>query len=182
MSIRAMSAVIDHSETQGSTFLVLLILADHANGDGRCWPTAERIAARSRVSRSTVFRAIEELERLGELKRETRGKQAGGPNVYRVMPGYVDDSLPHSPKGVGQPATGVGQPDTGGVGQPDTGVGHARHEGGGSTVTHRTVRNRKEPRADFVSRIPEDFDPDFATRVAEAKAKLSAPRRKGPAT
>ena len=169
-----MSAAIDHSETQGSTFLVLLILADHANSDGRCWPTAERIAARARVSRSTVFRAIDELERMGELKRETRGKQAGGPNVYRVMPGYVDDSVPHPPRG-------VGQPDTGGVGHGATGVGHARHGGGGSPVTHRTVMNRKEPRADFVSDIPDDFDPDIPARVAEAKNGLTAPRRKGPA-
>lgn len=163
MSVRVLSAVIEHSEAEGTNFVVLLMLADHANGDGRCWPTADRIARRARVSRSTVFRAIEELEALGEVQREVRGKRAGGPNVYRVMPGYVDGGVGHSdPPRVGHSYA--------------LGVGHARHEGGGSTVTHRTVRNRKEPRAEFVSDVPDDFDPDISGHVADIRASLRKPK------
>ena len=172
MSLRALSAAWDHSETQGSTFLVLLALGDHANSDGVCWPSMDRVAARARVSRSTVIRAIEELERRGELKRQRGGAGAGSTNVYHVMPGYVDNSLPGGDKGVIKTPLRVSS-------------GAIRVSNGankGVTGDTQTVKNRKEPRADFVSEIPEDFETDVATRVAEVRDGLTAPRRKGPAT
>lgn len=131
-----MSQVIDHSEATGSTYLVALMLADHANADGHCWPSLDRLAQRARLGRSTVTRALRELEGLGEL-RKLSGKGRGSVNHYVVMPGYVEN--------LGVATGGVGQSDPPGVAQLGL--------GGGPFAPAKwvrddplTVRNRKEPR------------------------------------
>lgn len=86
MSIKAMTAVFDHSETRGSTRLVLLAIADRSHSDGTgCWRGKESLARMARVSRATVTDAIRTAEELGELIVERRD---GATNVYRlVLPG-----------------------------------------------------------------------------------------------
>ena len=167
MSIRAMSAVMDYSTTEGSTFLVLLMLADHANADGLCWPSQERVARRARVSRSTVKRAIEELVEAGELKRRRGGQGAGSTNVYQVMPEHaVDNSdLPVDKGSRVTPLRGSSGAIRGSFGANK-----------GFTGEPLTVKNRKEPRPEFVSAIPEDFDPAIADRVSEVRDALGGHR------
>lgn len=41
--------------------IVLLCLADHANADGRCWPSITRIGSRCGMSRASVMRALRAL-------------------------------------------------------------------------------------------------------------------------
>ena len=87
-----MSAVWDRSSATGSTLLVLLALADHANAEGLCWPAIARVAHMAGVDRATVFRALNDLEKAGDLKRVQRfGGQPGQTNVYVVMPGAVEN-------------------------------------------------------------------------------------------
>jgi hypothetical protein len=69
MSIRVMSDVWDLSESTGSARLVLLAIADSCDHDGtNAWPALETIAKKTKVSRSTVKRAVKELVGLGELR------------------------------------------------------------------------------------------------------------------
>ena len=85
MSIRVMSDVWDLSESTGSARLVLLAIADSCDHDGtNAWPAVETIAKKTKVSRSTVQRAIKELVALGEL---------------RVVPGPVHIRSDHRPNG-----------------------------------------------------------------------------------
>lgn len=88
MSIRVMSDVWDLSESTGSARLVLLAIADSCDHDGtNAWPAIETIAKKTKVSRSTVKRAIKELVGLGEL-RVVRGpdhiRSDRRPNGYEV--------------------------------------------------------------------------------------------------
>jgi hypothetical protein len=62
-----MSSVWDSSIHKGSNLLTLLAIADTANDDGFCWPGIDHIAAKTRVSRSTVMRCIAKIEQSGEL-------------------------------------------------------------------------------------------------------------------
>jgi hypothetical protein len=69
MSIRVMSDVWDLSESTGSARLVLLAIADSCDHDGtNAWPAIETIAKKTKVSRSTVQRAVKDLVGLGELR------------------------------------------------------------------------------------------------------------------
>jgi hypothetical protein len=57
--------------------MVLVVLAEHANDEAVCWPGYQTIARRGLVDRTTVFRSIEALEALGELRVERRAGPKG---------------------------------------------------------------------------------------------------------
>ena len=86
MSVRALTAVWDHSRARLADRLVLLAIADAVNHDGRgCWRGKETLARMAKVSRSTVTRSIATLEELGELHVERR---PGRSSLYTVtLPG-----------------------------------------------------------------------------------------------
>lgn len=82
MSIKLIDAVMDLN--LGVTEkLVLIVLADNANDAGLCFPTIKQVCARSSCSERTVFRAIDELEKLAHLTIERR---PGRGNLYWVHP------------------------------------------------------------------------------------------------
>jgi hypothetical protein len=58
-----------HAQVKGSNLLVLLALADAADGDGSVRTTRQHIADRARVNRSTVHSAMAALFASGELMR-----------------------------------------------------------------------------------------------------------------
>jgi hypothetical protein len=111
MSVRVMADVWSHSTATGTTLLVQLALADHAEDDKRsCFPSIGHVARKCRVSESTARRHIHELEKLGEVRVELN---AGGsrkvhdsqrPNRYiirdyptppvNLTPGVIDDTPP----------------------------------------------------------------------------------------
>jgi len=63
-----MSAVWDDSEATGTARLVLLAIADSSDHDGtNAWPAIDTIGRKTKLSRSTVKRKIQELVSLGEL-------------------------------------------------------------------------------------------------------------------
>ncbi len=51
---------------------VLRCLADHADIDGRCWPSVETISRITGLDRKTVFPALDELRRAGRVSTEPR--------------------------------------------------------------------------------------------------------------
>ena len=65
---------------------VYMYLRDRMNGQRQCWPGIRRIAGDLRLSRSTVKRALSELEQSGYLRRERRSRGNGGDtsNLYIV--------------------------------------------------------------------------------------------------
>lgn len=72
-----------------TTKIVLLRLADHANGDGCCWPGRKSLAAWTGLSESQVKRSIRQLEELGLLEVKIRKSKDGGnwSNYYLLTMG-----------------------------------------------------------------------------------------------
>lgn len=66
--------------------VVYMYLRDRADRDGRCYPAIGTIAKELKLSRSTVKRAIADLEKTGHLSKEQRWRENGGKssNLYYV--------------------------------------------------------------------------------------------------
>jgi len=73
MSGQAIGWAFDHSEAKGTTFAVLLAMADWAGQDHKLYASYRRLAKKARVSVSTVRRALRELEELGEVRQVAPG-------------------------------------------------------------------------------------------------------------
>lgn len=67
MSLLATNAVWERSSARGTHRLVLLALADHADDRGLCWPSMDRLAHRTRLSKRTVQRLCRDLAADNEL-------------------------------------------------------------------------------------------------------------------
>ena len=65
---------------------VLIYLTDHANKQGTCWPGIKTIAAGCSLSRSTVKRALNDLEKAGLVEKSSRWRENGSltSNLYRI--------------------------------------------------------------------------------------------------
>jgi DNA-binding Lrp family transcriptional regulator len=89
MSVEVFSEVIQHSEAELGTRLVLFVLANHAWSDGVTWISQKDMTHKARMSESSVRRAIRQLEEMGEI--ETRQAQRGKRrvNVYRIIVGEI---------------------------------------------------------------------------------------------
>ena len=91
MSVRHIGLVLDHLEAPAPVKLVALILADHADSDGICWPSYRRIAERSCLSERTVRRYVGELACAGIVRklqtgglRSHDGERVWTSNHYRI--------------------------------------------------------------------------------------------------
>lgn len=65
---------------------VYMYLSDRAGKKKECFPSVQTIAEDLRVSRSTVFRALNKLENSGLIEREERYRTRGGRSstLYRI--------------------------------------------------------------------------------------------------
>ena len=65
---------------------VYMYLKDRADSEGRCWPAIRTIALELGLSRSTVKRALHDLEQHGYLKKASRQRPNGSStsNLYTV--------------------------------------------------------------------------------------------------
>jgi len=63
-----------------------MYLRDRCDKDGKCYPAIGTIARDLKLSRSTVKRAIADLEKNGRLRKEQRWRENGGKssNLYYV--------------------------------------------------------------------------------------------------
>ena len=66
---------------------VYMYLKDRTNKDGVCWPSIRTIAGELRLSRATVYRALDDLCKAGLLTRERRWRENGGKpsNLYKIV-------------------------------------------------------------------------------------------------
>ena len=96
MSIKLMNQVWETSKHEGSTLLILLALADHANDEGLCWPSIGRLARRGRVGERHAMRILAGLEASGDVVVIERGGGKGRSNLYRVTPvsGFEEADTP----------------------------------------------------------------------------------------
>ena len=76
-----------NSELPHRAVAVYMYLHDRADRDGKCYPAIGTIAKELKLSRSTVKRAIIDLERAGHLTREQRWRENGGRSscLYRLQ-------------------------------------------------------------------------------------------------
>jgi hypothetical protein len=134
MSVRASSWAWESSRSTGSSFLVLLALADHAGADGGdCYPSVARLAARCRVDERTVQRAIDKLIELGEVVIEEEGGRAnpggrGRSNRYKLtfrgrpQDGEKPVEEPRQSATLSAPETPASAPGKGGTTPPEPSV------------------------------------------------------------
>lgn len=106
MSIRVMTEIWDNAPLCGSTKLLLLCLADHANDDGICWPSIGRLAARCGLQDRQTQNQLERLERQGYITRDIgQGYNNAGTNLYRILPReswrHMDGSPVYPPQAQG---------------------------------------------------------------------------------
>jgi len=78
----AMKARCDHSTTK----LVLIMLANRANREGRCWPSIKRIAVDCECSITTVKDHLGHLEGMGYIQIQNRFKEGfKTSNCYQLL-------------------------------------------------------------------------------------------------
>ncbi|AEY67554.1 helix-turn-helix domain-containing protein [Clostridium sp. BNL1100] len=66
------------SELPHRAVAVYMYLKDRADKDGKCYPAIGTIARELKLSRSTVKRALADLEKNGKLRKEQRWRENGG--------------------------------------------------------------------------------------------------------
>lgn len=103
-----MTWVWEHSRSKLSARLVLLAIADHANGDGLdAYPSTVQLMRKTGLSERAVQKAVAELVELGELHVSAGGGR-GNTNRYRVLmverPDEVDEVNPADPAPFENPA------------------------------------------------------------------------------
>jgi hypothetical protein len=104
MSIEALSIVLNHSKAKGAAKVILIGIANHLgpDADEGAWPSQARLAGYANVSDRAVRDAIEALEQLGELTKETAGGNSRNqykPNRYWInlrCPETCDGSMAHN--------------------------------------------------------------------------------------
>lgn len=77
MSIEALNWAWAQQTPNPTSKLVLLALADHANGDGECWPSMKKIAVMAQVSPRQVSYHITMLANLGLVEKASRRRYEG---------------------------------------------------------------------------------------------------------
>lgn len=83
MSVKIMSAAWDVAGLTSTQKIVLLSLADQANDDGLCWPSAASTSRRTSLCERATRRAIADLEKAGHISRRI---QSGKATFYFVHP------------------------------------------------------------------------------------------------
>ena len=100
MSAEAVTVVLHHSKTEGTTKLVLWGIANH-HSDSGAWPSIATLAKYAQVSERRVQQIIRDLARIGEITIEEQGglgQHQYKTNRYHILiqcPADCDGSLNH---------------------------------------------------------------------------------------
>lgn len=104
MSVKHIGLLLDHFQAPPALKLISIILADHADSDGICWPSYRKIAERACMSERQVRRHVKELQRLGivtKIRTGTIVKQGDKisriSNAYRVNANAIVSKLSTEP-------------------------------------------------------------------------------------
>lgn len=105
MSIKAIKWAIEQPIDSHGAKLLLVVIANYADENGRAWPGQKTLRHQVRATRKSIIRWISELERAGYLTTERRGGDGEGrkPNIYKlaIEQSPPQDTLPQeqSPPG-----------------------------------------------------------------------------------
>lgn len=91
MSVKHIGLVLDHLKVKPSTKLVAVILADHADSEGICFPSYRKIAERSGLDERSVRRHVKALIEMGVVSKlrtgtikKSEGRTIRISNAYRI--------------------------------------------------------------------------------------------------
>jgi hypothetical protein len=152
MSWEATSAVVQRSKQKGSGYLLMLLLANHADGNGYSWYGVRRLAAETRLSQRNVRYLIRKSEALGELE-VFIGQGEKGTNLYRVtsVPDHSGRAGKSCLSAKFAPQQGASAPSGNRASQPPA-IAVAAESNGSINQTHRESK---------VSELEEWYDRDF---------------------
>ena len=152
MSWQATNGVVQNSKQKGSGYLLMLLLANHADGNGYSWYGVRRLAAETRLSPRNVRYLIRKSEVLGELE-VFFGQGEKGTNLYRVT------SVPNNSGRTGKNCLSAKfAPQQGGSGSPckrasqPPAIAVAAESNGSINQSHRENK---------ISELEEWYDRDF---------------------
>lgn len=121
MSVKHIGLVLDNLEAPAALKLVAIVLADHADSEGLCWPSYRKIAERASMSERSVRRHVHTLIDLGVITKVrngtagvVNGKVVRVSNAYRMHARVLSRKL--STTGLGK-TDGVGHLDVATAGQ-----------------------------------------------------------------
>lgn len=110
MSANVFQWVLQKSPAQLVNRLVLLVLADHANGDGTgAWPSTETIAKEARCSIRSAQYALNALEQAGAIKQTGWSKH--GTREWKVEMTRTAARARFAPRPVTKPTSQIASPD-----------------------------------------------------------------------
>ncbi len=101
------------TELKANDLLVLISLADNASDEGYCWPSWKTIILKTKVSKETLRRVLNRLEKAGHIQRESRKRTNGSnaSNGYFVLQ-EVRAKAQNAPIGKGSKCAYQSQPFT----------------------------------------------------------------------
>lgn len=91
MSVTVLRRVIENSSATGGARLLLLVLAEHADDNGKCWPSVGTLARECRCSKRYVTANLRALESSGDITTE---QKTGNRSTYFVTTKVLNDSSP----------------------------------------------------------------------------------------
>ena len=125
MSVQAIAAVLERSQSRLGARLVMLALANHQTDRG-CSPSLETIAREARLSVRQVQRCLRQLEALGEVRIERR---SGDVNHYVLFPPGQDVTpTPDIPGPEMSPHQAQDVTPTPDISGPETSSEHKKHK------------------------------------------------------
>lgn len=169
MSWQATKALVERSGAKGnpSCFLVLVVLAEHANKYGVAWPGIPLLADRCEMKPRNVIRLLADANELGELHRRRYGPLK---TIYHLTPGGIpvgpcdDRCEPPERRRVPQGAAPDGAP-SGTDGEVHSSALLAARNGatGGRNDVHSSAERSALPRAGPLVQPPEPPEPPSIT-------------------
>lgn len=165
MSVKHIGLVLDHFNTKDARLkLVAIILADHADSDGLCWPSYRKIAERANIHERSVQRHVKTLIELGIITKLRTGsvtmkdgKVQRLSNAYRVNAHIIINRMKLSTKPLGINDTGVYLEDDINDGSGMTQVSTK------PSLNHQSNHQKSEPGDN--SREPESLEEIFAQMI-----------------
>lgn len=163
MSIEIIRKVFEGSRALVSDRLMLLAIAEHADNDGVCWPSIDRLARWCNTSTRNATRLVNNLVAMGEL-RVDRCAGRNGVNLYRIQ---LQALTPLSPpdKAVTPDTRVTPTPDTQSI-PPDKAVTTPL-----TPLSPKPSLNLQEP-----SEEPSEFRLSAGAQTPEAPAKSKSKR------
>jgi len=136
MSWKALDWATESDIRSPTTKFVLHLLANKADEDFSCYPSIHTLMTESGAGRSTVMRALKELEATGLITRRPQFHDSGAQRSTRY---YLNH--PQAPHLAARPDSGPPRPDVGpprpDVGSPRPRSGRAPYHSGTGTVPER---------------------------------------------